>query len=571
MKNHIKCLLKVKLYGAIILIFSSIINMSYAQTEIKPNLEPGRVYHLDELPNSWFNFYYNARSFWGKNVLITWVSLDSCDFLYPLPTGENSLFVDMNGQMDLTYDNKKFELQAMDGLYLDKDSLIPATTNKASAELLGIFWPINIGHVGTQDAPGKKIIAPKALPPSSIPTVTPGEVFNFNDNQFCKLSSDVYARIVQFSRAQLCHLRIVPEGKFKPADYDGEVFLFIIRGSIQKSDGDTWNISQNMTQMSKYDVMYLLGNTADTFTAGPYGCEVLALFTPSRPELTRALEESREKFNSIIAPNTQPKLIIDAKRDNLDLSGGEGPSWINGKLYFVGFKLHVLNRDGSCIKLNDDCEIASTFPLPNGNIAACLQSKKKIIEISPSGKIVRTIVDSYEGEELLSGPNDLVIDKKGGIYCTLMGEKHTGVLYLNSNGKLLKVTEWDKYLMPNGCNLSPDGTRFYLNTSIDNKIWEFDVEADGSLSNGRLFARTFHLCPDGLKIDASGNLYVVTRIGIEIYDPDGNFIGFLKIPQTLPSNCAFGGDDMSTLYITTQRGQVYSIQTKTKGVKYPIR
>jgi gluconolactonase len=564
MKRCVKYFLMLKLIGAIILFFSSVVSVCYAETEIKPNIEPGKVYHLDELPNSWFDFWYNARSFWGKNVLITWMNLEPYTYLFPLPTGENSLLINMNGRLDLNFDNKNLELYGMDCLYLEKNTEFSSTTDKESAQILTIFWPINILHVRNPEVSEPKITIPPILPSTSKPSVTPGDVFNLNNYQFSRITRDVYARIVQFSRAQLCYFRIAPEGKFVPADYNGEVFLFITRGSIDKT------AESSAVQMKTYTVMYLPGNKADTFTAGQEGCEILALFTPTRPEFTRAMEIGPEKLNSIIAPNTQPKLIIDAKRDNLDIGlFSEGASWMDGKLYFTGSKLYVFNRDGSCLKLSDDYEVIGTFPLPNGNLAAC-STKKSIVEISPAGNLVRTIVDSYEGQELPGDPNELVVDKKGGIYFTLRSGKHTGVLYINPKGKLMKVTEWDKYNGPNGCILNPDGTRFFLNTSDDKKIWVFDVNGDGSLSNGRLFAKTSYP-PDGLKIDISENLYIAMRTGIEIYDREGNFVGNVLIPKGITSSCAFGGDDMSTLYIIAFNGQVYSIQTKTKGVKYPMR
>jgi gluconolactonase len=69
---------------------------------------------------------------------------------------------------------------------------------------------------------------------------------------------------------------------------------------------------------------------------------------------------------------------------------------------------------------------------------------------------------------------------------------------------------------------------------------------------------------DGMKVDASGNLFVCTYAGVQIFNPDGKFVGIINTP-TYPVNCAFGGPDKSTLYITSYN-KVYSIKTNVKGL-----
>ena len=141
--------------------------------------------------------------------------------------------------------------------------------------------------------------------------------------------------------------------------------------------------------------------------------------------------------------------------------------------------------------------------------------------------------------------------------------------------------------MPNGVALSPDGKILYINntyddesfwntnTDKDNYVWAYDVKEDGTISNGRKFA-LLHLPADvldrkgkssgadGMKVDASGNLYVCTYVGVQIFNPEGVFVGIINTP-TYPVNCAFGGSDNSTLYITSY-DKIYSVKTNMKGL-----
>ena len=145
--------------------------------------------------------------------------------------------------------------------------------------------------------------------------------------------------------------------------------------------------------------------------------------------------------------------------------------------------------------------------------------------------------------------------------------------------------------MPNGVVLSPDGKTLYVNNTYDNEewwnvdtnkdnfLWAYDVNEDGTLSNGRAFAE-LHLTPDvldrkgkstsadGMTIDVQGNVYVATEIGIQIVSPKaGKVIGIINFP-VMPVSCCFGGNDMQTLYAACYN-KIYSIRTKVKGLEYP--
>jgi gluconolactonase len=104
---------------------------------------------------------------------------------------------------------------------------------------------------------------------------------------------------------------------------------------------------------------------------------------------------------------------------------------------------------------------------------------------------------------------------------------------------------------PNGVALSPDESRLYVSNSgnVPGLVWIFDVAPDGSLSKARTFVTV--VGADGMAVDDAGNLFVASSIGIQVFAPDGAQFGWIAVPQT-PSNCAFGGADGRTLYITAE-------------------
>ena len=118
---------------------------------------------------------------------------------------------------------------------------------------------------------------------------------------------------------------------------------------------------------------------------------------------------------------------------------------------------------------------------------------------------------------------------------------------------------------PNGLAFSPDGKRLYVDDSEQKNIRVFDFSRDGNIQNGRLFADENEPggVPDGMRLDQSGNLYVVGPKGIWIWDSTGNHLGTIVVPEQ-PANLAWGDKDYRTLYITAGTS-VYRISTKGRG------
>jgi gluconolactonase len=151
----------------------------------------------------------------------------------------------------------------------------------------------------------------------------------------------------------------------------------------------------------------------------------------------------------------------------------------------------------------------------------------------------RTVLaDAFEGKSL-GRLNDLVADRKGGVYFT-----SGAAYYVNSAGTVSSLGE---NIRSNGIMLSPDEKTLYVTNGAT--ILAFDVAADGSVTNRRDFARLeAGGNGDGMAIDADGRLYVTSAPGVQVFDNTGKYLGVIPAPRNVIS-VAFAGPDKRTLYV----------------------
>lgn len=211
-----------------------------------------------------------------------------------------------------------------------------------------------------------------------------------------------------------------------------------------------------------------------------------------------------------------------------------------------------------------------------GRLIVCEHAGRRVSRIEKDGNAT-TIASHYQGRRLNS-PNDVVVKSDGAIYFTdppyglnptfgvaeLPELDFAGVYRVPPGGGECAVVAAD--CTPNGLAFSPDERRLYVADTEENLVRLYDVDPDGSLSGGRVFARMSGspLAPDGIKVDRAGHVFVTGAGGVWIYEPGGTRLGIIPVPE-LPANLAWGGSDWSTLYITA-RTSVYRVRTTTKGL-----
>ncbi|MET0168615.1 MAG: SMP-30/gluconolactonase/LRE family protein, partial [Vicinamibacterales bacterium] len=177
------------------------------------------------------------------------------------------------------------------------------------------------------------------------------------------------------------------------------------------------------------------------------------------------------------------------------------------------------------------------------------------------------------------GSNDIVVDKKGGVYFTQPEQANVG--YIQPDGKGMKIVA-ENVTRPNGITLSPDETILYVNDSRGEYLLAYDTQADGSVSNRRNFARYDQIntsaaggdvgpglrypvtsCADGLAVDKEGRVYNAGCNGIQVYSPQGRHLGTIPTARQV-QNLAFAGPEKKTLYLVG-RNAAWKIQTATQG------
>jgi gluconolactonase len=272
------------------------------------------------------------------------------------------------------------------------------------------------------------------------------------------------------------------------------------------------------------------------------------------------------------------KSLVEAGDPELVVSGFqflEGPVWHpDGYLLFSDIPAsRIYKWSGGTFE---------TWRDPTGNSnGLTLDRERRLIACEHSGRRVSRVADGtieplaeYYNGKRLNSPNDVVVRSDGIVYFTdppygiepdQREQPCNGVYRVLTDGTLeLLLDDFDR---PNGLAFSPDESTLYVDDSPRRHVRAFDVRPDGALTNSRVIADMDHPqsgSPDGMKVDQEGNLYVTGATGVWVFEPDGTHLGVIATPER-PANCAWGDDDLSTLYITA-RTSLYRIRTKVPGL-----
>lgn len=253
--------------------------------------------------------------------------------------------------------------------------------------------------------------------------------------------------------------------------------------------------------------------------------------------------------------------------------GPEGPLYVDGNLYYVGWVSNTLSKwDGKTVTTLNSLEGCSHNGLaltPRRTfLLACTDNHGAILELQMNGKQLRRWDADDRGRKFEGGINDLVVTANGGAYATVFGPPQdvptevTGkILYLAPGAQ--KWTEVARDLnYANGVGISPDQKTLYVSETVGNCILKFTVNGDGSLSHRANFAllnlltpnkaSSWWLGPDSMKIDKQGNMYVAQWFGGQILkiSPDGKLLHRFEIAAGQgTTNVAFGPGEKD-LYVT---------------------
>ncbi len=259
----------------------------------------------------------------------------------------------------------------------------------------------------------------------------------------------------------------------------------------------------------------------------------------------------------------------------------EGPAWSEtGALFFTDIpnaKIHQFfsNRNSIETFTSQSGHANGVLIDASGRILVC-QMDGRVVEYDVESAEYKTLAASHDGKRF-NAPNDLIIDKSGGIYFTdplfrapdPLPQGIQAVYYIPKDGPVKRMT--GDIPAPNGIGLSPDGKRLYVIPSRQAEMLVYDVQGPGKIANGRTLCRLKqppgkdNTGGDGMAVDVKGNLYITTNLGVEIFSEDGKHLGLVKFPQQ-PANVTFGGPERKMMYVTARTG-LYRVEMPIAGLK----
>jgi gluconolactonase len=261
----------------------------------------------------------------------------------------------------------------------------------------------------------------------------------------------------------------------------------------------------------------------------------------------------------------------------------EGPAAdAEGNVYFSDVRnnrIHKVSTDGKLTTFLENSQGCNGLMFDAmGRLIACQGGAGRVVAIDASSKAIEVLAAEYNGKRF-NAPNDLVVDRHGGIYFTdpsfgrEPSQDKMAVYYVSPDKKVTRLI--DDLERPNGVILSPDEKTLYVLPSGSPNVMAYSVQGPGKLGAGRVFCK-LEQAPntpmprggDGLTVDTKGNLYLTQPAlsAIQVVSPEGKTLGLLKFPEA-PANCTFGGKDRKTLFVTA-RTSLYTLPMEGVGHRF---
>jgi gluconolactonase len=320
------------------------------------------------------------------------------------------------------------------------------------------------------------------------------------------------------------------------------------------------------------------------FCATVLGVVAISCSSKSSSDSGDGLSAEDMKRNPIqgIAP---PKELIDTG------SYTDGPVWHakEGVVFFtvpIGAGdvpgLYRVRPDGSAMKVRGGDLKSGALPVGNAVDAngELVTAEAKFLVRGMPGADPAMVANGYPGAKGMTPFDTLkhvVVHKNGTMYVTDPGyfadpPPMANRLYrITPDGAVTIAESFDDVPRPNGVALSPDQTKLYVGferpaAGTKPYIARYYLKDDGSLGEKGHFADLdIDSSPDGVGVDKAGNVFVANKAGITVFNQDGKKLGNVAVPEQ-PTGMAFGGDDLKTLFITTQGSKIYTIKVTVPGI-----
>lgn len=296
----------------------------------------------------------------------------------------------------------------------------------------------------------------------------------------------------------------------------------------------------------------------------------------------------------IIAPGAKPVMLQET-------GAGEGPAWHPefGLLTSGEGNINRRDRDGKRSIYREQAGSNGLMFDREGRLIICEPVLRRVTRLDKNG-VLTVLADRFEGKRF-NQPNDVTLDSRGRIYFSdprygdrsgmelldKQGRTVEGVYRIDLDGRVTRIIEHEAD-RPNGLVVTHDDKFLFVADNNNDtaggarKLWRFDLKADGSVDHAsRKLIHDWGTTrgPDGMKLDALGRLFVAGGLnkpnppfetadkptaGVYVFSPEGQLLELIPIPRDETTNCAFGGDDLKTLFVTSG-GTLWSIRLTTPG------
>lgn len=300
--------------------------------------------------------------------------------------------------------------------------------------------------------------------------------------------------------------------------------------------------------------------------------------------------------------------LFSSKPELLQEHGaGEGPAWHPelGLLTSGEGHINLRDRQGRSVVYRKNAGSNGLMFDRQGRLIICEPVRRRVSRLEPDGTTT-VLAETFDGKKF-NQPNDLTIDSRNRIYFSdpqygdrsgmemrdAEGRLVEGVYRIDPDGRVTRIIshEVDR---PNGLVVTHDDQFLFVADNNNSqggarKLWRFVLKQDGAVdpaSQTLVHDWKTTRGPDGMKLDSAGRLYVAAGLnkpnpphetadpataGIYVFSPTGEFLEFAAIPRDETTNCAFGGDDLQTLFVTAG-GSLWSLKATTPGKPaWPLR
>jgi sugar lactone lactonase YvrE len=267
--------------------------------------------------------------------------------------------------------------------------------------------------------------------------------------------------------------------------------------------------------------------------------------------------------NNVPTQPLRPSVLVEG------LLFPEAPRWWSGQLWFIDMHRRSVHRISAGGKLETVLTLVHVPSgmgfMPNGDLLIALHHERRLVRWDGSNLTPYADLRPFGGH----GLNDMVVDGLGRTYVGLtelrdgstredfflrdkVGVMREKVVFIGPGGEDVKVVS-DDVLSPNGMVVSPDGDRLILAESRAQRLRQFTIQSDGTLSDGHLYVDLGERCPDGIALVEDGSVWVGVPLRNEFVrvEPAGQVIDVLDLGDRWGIACTLGGPDRRTLYLLT--------------------